>query len=125
MNTALLKRQIFRPALNGLEVIEIAALFKKHAPMSDVCKKFATQEFKLTQGISDPSYIKQESIEEQLGITTDKSIDKATMKTLCYDKWISDSSSCTIAELAMAMEYKFDNRLMTPAEEDEYVERNK
>lgn len=59
MNQSILKRQIFRPALNGIEVLEIAELFAKYSPNSEVHKKFATKAFQLKGGMADPVYEKQ------------------------------------------------------------------
>ena len=118
--SASLKRQIFRPALNGLEVIEIAAIQKRYAPLSDVCKKFAIQEFKITQGVSDPSYIKEVSIEERLESVPIHALDKKLSQKEAYDKWIISAEACTLAELADVMQYKYINDLMSPSEEKEY-----
>ncbi len=114
----------FRPALNGLEVLEIASYLKKYNPMSELCNKFVLQEFKITQGTANPAYITQvrePSLTDKLnGVVPVKKLTEEQLRALAYDKWNGDKSTCTVEELSYAMEYRYENNLMSAEEQKEF-----
>lgn len=127
MDNATLRKQIFRPAINGLEVLEIAAILQKYIPSSDISKKFAVQAFKINQGINEAAYVKKSNIVEELNIEAAEQIKIGKENTQvilhkrekAYEKWLETPELCTEEEIGLSEAYRVDNGLMS---EDELIE---
>lgn len=88
--------------------------------MSDSCLRiFRKTLLKATVGLLTPHYA-AESLEEKLGIVSQTS---TTSKQAAYEKLAKYGAAvCTPEERKLALDYMFENDLMTPEQEEQYTE---
>ena len=120
--------QKFRPYLTPTELELIISSLATTNPSSPLIKYLKTYQLKIDNGLLSPQINTAPTLIEKLELDTisprqnnipSKSL--ARLKLEAYNKWLDNPAKCTILELDRAMLYRFENDLMTPEEEDNYI----
>lgn len=118
--------QKFRPYLTPTELELIISSLAQTNPASPLIKYLKGYQLKIDNGLLSPQITTSPTFAEKLELEprlTSQAVQKdlATLKLHSYNKWLSDPAKCTIQELDRAMLYRFENDLMTSAEELSYI----
>lgn len=120
--------QKFRPYFSGEELLEIIQTFKQHPSPKrmGITRYLESFLLKINHGIVNPAHTTQLSTVQKLGF--DEVLNALpTREQVLYSAWIkvtANPSSATSKEIEACMEYKYLNKLMTPAEEREFENMN-
>lgn len=120
----------YRPYFSTEELSLVISVLKQHStPQSLALSRYLeTFNIKISSGLIQSQLTLAPTMEDKLGFTDTQNADIAnanrlpSLRLAAFLKWQRDPSSVTILELSRVMEYRYENDLMSPAEEESYLD---
>lgn len=125
-----LKQPLFRPYLTKEEITLIYSLldtktgeYEHLEEHSTLKRKIKELMFRISENLITPSHIreKKQSIEDQLGISDSRENRKQFLYENFHLTYKNSITQLTKEEIDLINEYRYENDLMSPEEETEYL----
>lgn len=111
----------YRPYLTSPELTEIISSLKSTGSNLSLIQYLQSFQDKISVGKIAPQITTKPTLSDKLELSGNMvSVDLVSSRLAAYNKWLSSPSKCSIQELARARMYRYENDLMSEAEEAEY-----
>jgi hypothetical protein len=118
----------FRPYFTAPELLElISALKESPTPARmNLIRYLETFSIKIERGVMEPSHViegtKSEKTIQAMGFAEiPADLAEKISPVQLYDKWKSNPTECSPAELEKVIQYRWENGLMTESESADYI----
>lgn len=115
----------YRPSLTAEQITTIIRVFKQipqDTTVQDVLATLVPFEAKIIHGIKQP-VSSVETLTEKLGWETGMSLTPAEKREAAWNKWVRNPQDCTLIELELASDYRYQFNLMSDEERKKHEEQ--
>lgn len=114
--------QKFRPYFTASELQEIITCLKTFPTPARlaISKYLETYSLKISHGVISAAHTLEPTIEQKLGFAESAPTGPGLKGEAAFEKYTSYPASCTPAELAEVLDYRYRNNLMDSSEEYQY-----
>lgn len=113
----------YRPYLTPQELDIIISSLKTTSSNVSLIRYLEDFAHKISRDSIKPNLTLKPSLEDKLELNAPRArtMDSLiALKSLAYQKWLTNPTKCTSSELARVHMYRYENDLMSPEEETEY-----